>query len=152
MDTQPVWDSLSSFSIGQLVAWIIVISTIISILCAGTIKLYKIFTKYRNMKDKEQKQETIIENHDNTLKDIKNSLQEIKNSLNEQKEVNLKQLRYTLVQTCEDCLEKGEISTNRLRSIEEMYSEYVDVFHANGYVKVLVERVRDLKIVRQEEL
>ena len=151
MDTQPILDSLSSFSVGQVVAWIVVIGTILSALCAGTIKLYKVFTKYRDMKDKEQKQETIIETHDKTLNEIKDSLQDIKNSLNEQKDVNLKQLRHTIVQTCEDCLEKGEISINRLRSLEEMYSEYVDVFHANAYVKILVERVRTLKIVGREE-
>ena len=151
MDTQPVWDSLSNFSVGQVVAWIIVICTILSALCAGTIKLYKVFTKYRDMKDKEQKQETIIETHDRTLSEIKDSLQEIKQSLIEQKEVNLKQTRHTIVHTCEDCLEKGEISINKLRSLEEMYSEYVDVFHGNGYVKTLVERTRTLKIVGKEE-
>lgn len=151
MDTQPVWDSLSSFSVGQVVAWIAVIGTISSALCAGTIKLYKVFTKYRDMKDKEEKQETIIETHDKTLNEIKDSLQEIKQSLIEQKEVNLKQTRHTIVHTCEDCLEKGEISINKLRSLEEMYSEYVDVFHGNGYVKTLVERTRALKIVGKEE-
>lgn len=151
MDTQPIWDSLSGITIGQIVACITVILAIISALCTATIQLYKVFTKYRDMKDKEQKQETIIETHDKTLTEIKDSLQDIKNSLNEQKDVNLKQLRHTIVQTCEDCLEKGEISINRLRSLEEMYSEYVDVFHANGYVKILVERVRTLKIVGREE-
>lgn len=151
MDTQPVWDSLSSFSVGQVVAWIVVIGTISSALCAGTIKLYKVFVKYRDMKDKEEKQEIIIETHDKTLNEIKDSLQEIKQSLIEQKEVNLKQTRHTIVHTCEDCLEKGEISINKLRSLEEMYSEYVDVFHGNGYVKTLVERTRILKIVGKEE-
>lgn len=151
MDTQSVWDSLSGITIGQIVAWVTVILAIISALCTATIKLYKVFTKYKEMKDKEEKQETIIETHDKTLNEIKDSLQDIKNSLNEQKNVNLKQLRHTIVQTCEDCLEKGEISINRLRSLEEMYSEYVDVFHANGYVKILVERVRTLKIVGREE-
>ncbi len=151
MGTQPVWNSLSSFSVGQVVAWIIVIGTILSALCAGTIKLYNVFTKFRDVKDKEQKQETIIATHDNILNEIKNSLQGIKDSLNEQKDVNLKQLRHTIVQTCEDCLEKGEISINRLRSLEEMYSEYIDIFHANGYVKILVEKVRALKIVGKSE-
>lgn len=151
MDTQPVWDSLSGITIGQIVAWVTVILAIISVLCTATIKLYKVFTKYKEMKDKEEKQETIIENHDKTLNEIKNSLQEIKNSLVEQKEVNLKQTRHTIVHTCEDCLEKGEISINKLRSLEEMYSEYVDVFHGNGYVKTLVERTRALKIVGKEE-
>lgn len=151
MDTQPIWDSLSGITIGQIVAWVTVILAIISVLCTATIKLYKVFTKYKEMKDKEEKQETIIENHDKTLNEIKNSLQEIKNSLVEQKEVNLKQTRHTIVHTCEDCLEKGEISINKLRSLEEMYSEYVDVFHGNGYVKTLVERTRALKIVGKEE-
>lgn len=151
MDTQPVWESLSSISIGQVVAWIIVICAIISAICAGTIKLYKIFTKYSSIKEKEKKQESIIEAHDKTLEEIKDSLQEIKDSLNEQKEVNLKQLRHTIVQTCEECLDKGEISINRLRSLEEMYAEYINVFHANGYVKVLVERTRTLQIVGREE-
>lgn len=151
MDTQPIWDSLSGITIGQIVAWITVILAIISALCTATIKLYKVFTKYKEMKDKGKKQETIIENHDKTLNEIKDSLQEIKNSLAEQKEVNLKQTRHTIVHTCEDCLEKGEISINKLRSLEEMYSEYVDVFHGNGYVKTLVERTRVLKIVGKEE-
>ena len=151
MDTQPIWDSLSGITIGQIVAWVTVILAIISALCTATIKLYKVFTKYRDMKDKEEKQETIIETHDKTLNEIKDSLQEIKQSLIEQKEVNLKQTRHTIVHTCEDCLEKGEISINKLRSLEEMYSEYVDVFHGNGYVKTLVERTRALKIVGKEE-
>lgn len=151
MDTQPIWNFLSSFSVGQVVTWIIVIGTIISALCAGTVKLYKVFTKYKDMKDKEQKLETIIETHDNTLNEINKSLQDIKDSLHEQKDVNLKQLRHTIVQTCEDCLSKGQISINQLRSLEEMYSEYIGVFHANGYVKILVERVRVLKIVGKEE-
>ena len=43
--------------------------------------------------------------------------------------------------------EKGEISINKLRSLEEMYEEYVEIFHGNGYVKTLMERVRKLPIV-----
>lgn len=151
MDTQPIWDSLSSISIGEIMAWIVVACTIISALCAVTIKLYKIFTKYKEMKDREEKQETIIETHDKTLSEIKDSLEEIKKSLVEQKDVNLRQTRHTIVHTCEECLERGEISINKLRSLEEMYSEYVEVFHGNGYVKTLVERTRHLKIVGKEE-
>lgn len=147
MDTKPVWELLSSIPIGTLVAWIIVITAIITALCTGAIKLYKLFTKYKEAKDKEQKQEEIIANHDKTLRDIDETLKEIKKSLDEQKEVNLKQIRHTIVHTCEDALDKGEISINKLRSLEEMYDEYVEIFHGNGYVKTLVTRVRKLKIV-----
>ena len=146
-DTQEIWKFLSGIPIGTIVAWVIVIAAIISALCAGTIKLYKLFTKYKEAKDKDEKQQKIIEEHDNTLKEIEQCLEDIKQSLSEQKDVNLKQLRHTIVHTCEDALEKGKISINKLRSLEEMYEEYTDVFHANSYVTTLVLRVRELPIV-----
>ena len=147
MDTKSVWDLLSSIPIGTIVAWIVVICAIITALCTGTIKLYKIFTKYKEMKDKDKKQTEVIENHEKILCEIDKSLKTMNKSLDEQKEVNLKQIRHTIVHTCEDALEKGEISINKLRSLEEMYDEYVDIFHGNGYVKTLIIRVRKLKIV-----
>ena len=147
MDTQSIWDLLSSIAIGELVAWIVVICAIITALCTGKIKLYKVFTKYKEMKDKDQKQTEIIKSHEKTLCEIEKSLKTINKSLDEQKEVNLKQIRHTIVHTCEDALEKGEISINKLRSLEEMYDEYVDIFHGNGYVKTLITRIRKIKIV-----
>ncbi len=147
MDTKPIWDLLSSVSVGQMVVWILAICTIISALCAGTIKLYKIFTKYKDMRDKEEKKENIIEAHDKTLNEIKDSLQEIKKSLNEQKDVNLKQIRHTIVHTCEDAIDRREISINKLQSLEEMFDEYTEIFHGNGYVKTLVKKVRELPVV-----
>lgn len=147
MDTQSIWDLLSSIPIGTVVAWVIVICAIISALCAGTIKLYKAFEKYKEVKDKNKKQEKIIEVHEKTIEEIGKALMEIKKSLDEQKEVNLKQIRHTIVHTCEDALDKGEISINKLRSLEEMYDEYIEIFHGNGYVKTLVARVRELPII-----
>lgn len=147
MDNQSAIDTLSSISVGQIIAWFSVIGAIITAICTGTIKLYKVFTKYREAKDKNEKQEKIIESHETTLKEIDKTLQEIKKSLEEQKDVNLKQVRHTIVHTCEDALDRGEISINKLRSLEEMYEEYIDIFHGNGYVKTLVEKVRQLKVV-----
>jgi len=96
-DTQSVWEFLSGIPIGTIVAWVIVICAIISALCAGTIKLYKIFTKYKEAKDKDEKQQKVIESHDETLKEIEKSLIAIQKSLAEQKEVNLKQIRHTIL-------------------------------------------------------
>lgn len=146
-DTQSIWELLSGIPIGTIVAWITVISAIIATLCAGTIRLYKVFTRYKEAKDKDEKQQKIIESHDDTLREIEKSLSAIQKSLEEQKEVNMKQIRHTIVHTCEDALDKGEISINKLRSLEEMYDEYVEIFHGNGYVKTLVMRVRKLKII-----
>lgn len=147
MDTKSVWDLLSSISIGTAIAWITVVFAIIAFISTGTVKTYQLFEKYKKAKDKNENQETVIQSHDNTLKEIEKALLEIKDSLNEQKEVNLKQIRHTIVHTCEESLEKGEISINKLRSLEEMYEEYVEVFHGNGYVKTLVYKVRKLKVV-----
>lgn len=151
MDTKSVWDLLSSIPIGTVVAWITAICAIITALCTGTVKLYKVFEKYKEVKDKNEEKEKIIEEHENNLSEIEKTLIEIKKSLDEQKEVNLKQLRHTLVHTCEDALDMGKISVNKLRSLEEMYSDYVDIFHANSYVKTLVMRVRKLPIVGKSD-
>lgn len=148
MDAKSIWDLLSGISIGTFVAWIAVIGAIITALCTGTIKLYKVFTRYKDSKDKEQKQQEVIKGHEETLKVIEKSLKDIQDALVEQKDVNLKQIRYLIVNTCEEALEKGSISASKFRSLEELYDEYVEVFHGNGYVKVLMTKVRnEVKIV-----
>lgn len=151
MDTQSIWDLLSSIPIGTVVAWVVVICAIFSALCAGTIKFYKAFEKYKKVKDKNEKQEKIIKVHEKTIEEIGKALTGIKKSLDEQKEVNLKQIRHTIVHTCEDALDKGEISINKLRSLEEMYDEYIEIFHGNGYVKTLIARVRELPIIGKSD-
>lgn len=148
MKTNEVWDILSNLSIGTVVAWISVICAIIAAICTAAIKLYNIFEKYKKSKDKTAKQEEVIAQHNEAFAEIRAQLKSISEALNEQKEVNLKQVRHTIVHTCEDALERGEMSTNKLQSLEEMYEEYTDLFHGNGYVKTLMTRVRkEVKII-----
>ena len=144
-DTQTIWQFLYGIPIGQIVSWLIVIGAIMSSVCGITIKAYKIFEKYKEAKEKDERQQKIIESHDETLKNISSALNEIKTSLEIQKDVNLKQIRHTLVSACEEALNKGEITTNGMRSLEEIYDEYVKVFNGNGYVKTLMLRVRKLR-------
>ena len=146
MDGSSVWEFLSSIPTGTVVAWIAAISTIIALICTGAIKLYKIFVKYTKLKDKNEEQKRLIEQHDKILSELNDSLKKITLSLEEQKEVNLKQTRHAIVHTCDDAIAKGEISAGKLRSLEEMYQEYVDIFHGNGYVKTLMFKVRDLPV------
>ena len=148
MNTNEVWDILSNLSIGTVVAWISVICAIIAAICTAAIKLYNIFEKYKKSKDKTAKQEEVIAQHNEAFAEIRAQLKSISEALNEQKEVNLKQVRHTIVHTCEDALERGEMSTNKLQSLEEMYEEYIDLFHGYGYVKTLMTRVRkEVKII-----
>lgn len=146
MDSNSVWDILSGIPIGTVIAWVAVIVAIIVAVCAGIINAYKIFSKYRKLKDENEERKKLIQKHDQVLGEINESLNKITASLEEQKNVNLKQIRCTIVHTCDDAIAKGNITAGKLRSLEEMYDEYVNVFHANGYVKTLVTKVRKLPV------
>lgn len=151
MNTDSVWSILQAIPIGTVVAWIVVFITIISAICALIIKLYKIFEKTHQLKEENDDFKTLVESHTERLNQFGKTLSEIKNALDEQKEVNLKELRHEIVRSCELALKNNVISTSALCSLEEMYEEYKNVFHGNGYVKTLIEKVRKLDIDKDFE-
>lgn len=147
-DTQSIWSLLGQIKIGTVISWLIVIATIISVICTTAIKLYKIFDKYKKAKDRDNEQQRIIEDHTATFESINETLEDIKKSIAEQRDVSLKQLRNTIIRDCEEAISLGIISINKFRSINEMYDDYKNIFHANSYVKTLVERVKkEVKII-----
>lgn len=145
-DVSEVWEILSKISIGTIVGWIIVAGTIITGFCAGAIKLYKIFEKTHNLCQENDEFKSLVQNHTDQLNNLKTMLDKIQKSLDVQKEVNLKQLRHELVRSCEIALANGKITTSALSSLEEMYEEYINIYHANGYVKTLMTKVRKLSV------
>lgn len=147
MDTNSIWAMLAEIKIGTLVAWAIVIVAIVTAIFKGATKLYEVFAKYKKLKEDNEKQSELLKEHDETLKQINESLKRINDALDEQKDVNLKQIRHTIVHTCYDAISVGEIQIGKLKSLEEMYDEYIHVFHGNSYVTGLVERARSLPIV-----
>ena len=147
MDSNSVWQILAGIPIGTVLAWIGVIAAIIAAICTGTIKLYKLFTKYKSLKDENEEQKKLLKEHDRVLDEINAKLDKLCKSVDEQKDVNLKQIRYTIVHTCEEALSKGEITSGKLKSLEEMYDEYTNIFHGNGYAKTLMEKVRALNVI-----
>lgn len=147
MDTNSVWDFLSSISIGTMVAWIVVILAIFAAISVGAIKLYKIFDKYRTIKDRNEEQRKTIEKHEKMFTEVNESLKQITTALEEQRAVNYRQLRYSIVRLCDDAIADGKISAGKLKSLEEMYKEYTDIFHGNGYVKTMVKKTRSLPVV-----
>ena len=149
MDTQAVWGLLAQLPVGTLVSWGIVIIAIATAIVAGVTKLYKGFTKYKEYKEKNENLEETLKEHDATLAEINDSLKKITLSLEEQKEVNFRQIRYAIAHTCDDAIAAKCISAGKLRSLEEMYEEYQDVFHGNGYIKTLMIKVRKLPITGQ---
>ena len=144
MDTNSVWSTLADIKIGTLIAWAIVIIAILTVIIKGITKLYEVFAKYSKLKEDNEKQSELLRAHDETLTQINASLQHINECLEEQKGVNLKQIRHTIVDTCYEALKAGEIQIGKLKSLEEMFQEYTDIFHGNGYVKRLVTQVEEL--------
>lgn len=149
MDEASVWAMLSAIPIGTVVAWVAVIGAILAALCFGVVKLYKLFTKYNELKDKDKERQQTIDEYGEALLEIKSDMAEIKKSLVEQSEVNLKQIRYSIIQICDHAIAEGRISAWKFRLLSELYDEYTRVFHANGYVKEIVDKTYELPIYGQ---
>lgn len=146
MNKYTVFNILSEIPIGTLVAWVAAICAIITFLCIGIIKLFKVFTKYKELRDKEEERVKRLDEYGETLQEIKKSIIEICDDLAIQSDVNLKQLRYSIIQICDAAISEGQISAGKFKLLNELYDEYVQVFHANGYIKELVTRTLDLPI------
>lgn len=151
MQTQTVIEELVTIPIGTIIAWVTVIAGILASVSAITVKLYKVFIKYKAKADKNEEQRKEIEAHAKTLEEIKKSLAYIQEALGEQREVNLKQIRYSIVCACDKAISDGQISAGSLKSLMDLYSEYTDVFHGNGYVKVLIDKVLVLPVIGKLE-
>lgn len=120
MNENTIWEFLSGLSVGTVVAWIAVIIAIIGAICTATIKLYKVFTRYKELKDdSENRRQKLIE-HEKILNDINQSVNEIREHMNEQQDVDVKVIRHMIIGTCETVLEAGHISESKLRSLEEI--------------------------------
>jgi len=146
MDTKSVWDFLSGISIGTIIAWVTVIGAIITILCTGTVKLYKWFTKYREVKDENERYKQASERHEQKIDEMCEKIDKIFNEVELQRQINYKQVRHSIVRTCDEAIRTGQISANKYKSLMEMYEEYITVFadlKPNGYVHKMVDRVSD---------
>lgn len=145
-NTDSILAQLGEIPIGTIIAWIIVITIIVTTISTIVVKLYKLFEKTHKLKEENDNYKELAEKHTKQLNEFGKTLNEIKCALDTQKEVNLKQLRHELVNSCEMALTNNKITTSSLCSLEEMYEEYRDVFNGNGYVKTLMGKVRKLEI------
>lgn len=151
MDTQSVWDVLSAIPVGTVVAWIAVICAIIAAICTGAVRLYKVFEKYKGYKDELEEEKELLYKHDKILDEMNESLRAIKTSCEAQKEANKKRLRYDLTKMCNRALSEGHVTLSILKSIEEMFEDYTEVYDGNSWAKTLVLKVRKLPIIEDLE-
>ncbi len=147
MDTNSVWDLLSSISIGTIVAWITVICAIISAICLAAIKSYKIFVKYKNIQDERDDLRIMVKDHDEKLSQISQQLSQIQEDLEQNKAIKLKELRHSIIRAGEEAVVNKSITIRSLKSLEELHDDYVARYNGNGYVDTLMEKVRDLPVI-----
>jgi uncharacterized membrane-anchored protein YhcB (DUF1043 family) len=159
MDTNSVWELLSSISIGTVIAWITVFIAIICAICTGTIKLYNIFAKYKDVTDEDKELKHNVEEHEKQLKEIKQQLVEmtenfnkqftdIKETLNEQNDTEITKLRHSITECGENALANKKMTVRQWTSLHEMCDRYTNKYHQNSYVKSLLDKVdRDVEII-----
>lgn len=162
MDKNSIIQLFLSLKVGTVIAWITVLVGFISSLCFATIKTYQLFLKYKKMQDETIGYRQLVEKNDRDIKEmdekfsqviqkVTESIIDMNNSLKIQQEVNFKQMKHSIVQAAEESLADGHITISQLKSIEELYADYVEIFHGNGYVKTLMEKVRQLPVIGSEE-
>ena len=146
-ETQTAINTLAQIPIGTIIAWLGIFAGIITGICTATVKLYKLFTKYKEKSDEDEDLKEKIKEHADTLGCIKKSIDEIKTVLDEQYEINFMQRRHSIVVVCEQALNDGKISAGLLQSTLDLYEEYRDLMHGNGYVKILIDKVVKLPVI-----
>lgn len=154
MDDNVVLDAIGAIPFGVVLGWICGIGAIIGGLVLITLKLYKAFEKFKKSKDENEKLHKEIKMHEHKFEEVdqrmaafSTTLLQIQESLEEQRKRELKKLRYSIVRAGESAISKGSIAIRELKSLEELYDDYANNFHQNGYVKTLMIKVRDLKVI-----
>ena len=145
MKTNDVVAILSSIPIGTIIAWITVIGGMLTGICAGTIKLYKLFEKTHEMKEENEEFIRLVKSHDEQLLAIKQSIDVIQDTLDRREKSEIKRLRYSLIRAMEEYVSKGEITIRQLTSLEESFEDYHN-HNGNGYVTTMMRKVRALPV------
>lgn len=151
LNVESVWQILADVKIGALIAWTVVIIAIFTTITRGIKNVYAFISKYKEMKEMNERQSKMLDDHEKSFKEIKDCLTKINKSLDEQKTINLKYTRHVLVDGCCAAIVAGNIQNEQLASLEEIYEEYRTVFNGNAYVGGLMERVRALPIILNKD-
>lgn len=149
MTQSDVLSFLSSVSVGTIVAWVVVISAIVTTVLSLLKKLYGSFKKAYLKQEAEESLREKVKSHDSKLAAISDQLVVIAASLDRQEQSELKRLRHSIVRACEEALNKGSMTVREYASVAELYADYHDGrFHENSYVSSLMRKVdKNVKII-----
>lgn len=146
MDTKPVVEELASIPIGTYIIWGMVICGVIAAIVTVIVKMYKIFEKYRDLKDKNEERLEQLNKHEEVLDEIQRSLGRIEDNFKVDHEVQKRRLKHEITNACNDAMRDGVIRLSTLRSIEEMFEDYEKVYDGNSWVHTLVNKTRMLEV------
>lgn len=148
MNTNDVLNTIYTIPIGTVVAWISAFAIIIGTLYAILQKLWKLFDRYDNIRDENERVNQKLEEYDKKFSNVEEKLETITDLLEEQRGTKIKELRNSIVHIAEAALRDGRMSVRAYTSLMEMYQEYTDKYHQNTYVKSLIEKViRDVEVI-----
>lgn len=160
-DAQDVWQLLGNIPAGTIVAWVTVICAIICAIAAGTIRLYKLFSKYKEVKDENDDLKNTVKNHDQELisireemrtmkEEIVSELKEIRKAQDDSRETKIKELRHAIITSGEKAVADKKMTIREWKSLHDMTYEYTEKYKQNSYAKSLVEKVdRDVEVIGQ---
>lgn len=158
-NTNTIWQLLGSVPIGTVVAWFVVLSAIIGVFCTGTIKLYKVFAKYKDAKEENDELKNTVKKHgeelddihveiNNVKEDIMKELKEIKQNQVDSRETEIKKLRHSIITSGEKAVAARQMTIREWKSLHDMADEYIHKYKQNSYAKSLVEKVdRDVEVI-----
>ena len=140
------WETLSQVPVGRVIAWIFLVSAIVTGICTATVKLYKPFERYKKLKDTNDRVLKLLESHETALVEVRDALKRIDSRMGKQDGIMMSQISHSIVLSAEQAIKDGSISFNELKSISELYTIYKDEYKGNGYIKLLYEHVTKLPV------
>lgn len=148
--TEQAVAAFAAIPIGTIITWAGLIFTGFAAVGAAAIKTYKLFEKYKAVKDEKDDLQKTVEKHEIKLTEFDDKLTLIINMLNSQNETTMKQLRSELVKDGERYLVQKKMTIREWKVFIEKYDEYHDPnkFNQNSYVESLKNRIeKEVEII-----
>lgn len=147
MDAKDLADVLSGVPLSTAIIWGSVIIALFGAVIVGIIRLYRVFSHFREIQDNHDKNVELLLKHDEILDEMNELLKRIDEKIDTEADVHMRSLKHTITTKCNRAIKEEEILMSELRSIEEMYEDYTNIYHGNSWAHTLVEKARNLPIV-----
>lgn len=151
MSTQDAWTLIGNIALNDLVTWFIVLGVVGGTAYKFLTKVYGWFDEIKSHQAEYSELIEAVKQQNIRFDKIEAALALMRESFKEQKEFNFKQVRNTIVHQCDLALERGVITPEKKKSLNELYEEYVHVFKGNSYVSSQIARVNQLPILSNHE-